>query len=1093
MEINTIISYHTISRRLPMVFLTAGMLAMPVAVHAQDDMEDAEPVKKTVVAPVRKHYATRHISGRVLSAVTHKPLPGAIVGAVGVQGYTALTDDDGSFAFDVPVFASSITVKLPSHNLLSTGLVKGEKQGDLLLYPSTFTADYDVATDLRNDRSASDMQYSSALNIKEEIEKQLGAYAHVITRNNTPGVGANMYVQGLNSIYSNAQPLIVVDGVVFDQQYGHSMLHSGFANDILTAINPADIDKVTVLRNGTALYGSKGANGVILIETKRSKSMATRITASLSAGVTFEPKFIDMMNASQYRGYASELLKSTGTPIRDFKWLNADPNYYYYKQYHNDTDWKDEIYRSALTQNYGIQVEGGDKVASYNLSVGYTTANSTLKYNNMNRFNIRFNTDIHLIDPLSIRFDASYSNTTRGIRDDGAPAGYDDGTPTAPSFLGYVKSPFLSPYSYGHGELSTSHLDITAEDYLSEALADYNNYNWKLANPWALNTYGDGENKNRFENSMLNLSITPVYTINPHLQLSEHFSYTLVNANEKYYVPINGVPEYYVSSVNGYRTNEVRSLFAKQNSMMSDTRLAWNNRYAGHSVSAFGGVRVNWEEYRPNYQLGYNTGSDKTPFMSSSLMNATSYGTNEKWRNINWYAQAQYDYLRRYFLTADFSAESSSLFGRDADGGAKICGVVWGLFPSVQAAWVMTNEPWLAGNPIVNYLRLTTGYDVSGNDNIGYYAAHSYLSSKLFINAIAGKTISGIGNTKVKWETTGRANFGLDARLFNNRVSVGFNVYKSWTRNLLMLKSLNFLSGLDSNWSNDGKLENTGFDVSLSGKILALKDFQWEAGATLGHYKNKVTALVDGAQAMQQTLYGVTIRSEVGKAANLFYGYKTSGVFATSDEAQQAGLYILDANGVAKHYFQAGDMRFVDVDGNHEINEKDMTVIGDPNPDIYGNLFTALTYKRFRLEARFNYSVGNDVYNYMRSQLEGGSRFMNQTTALNSRWQAEGQQTSVPRATFQDPMGNSRFSDRWIEDGSYLRLKTLTLSYDLPVNSTFFQGFQFWIQANNLFTVTKYLGSDPEFSATSSVIGQGIDLGELPQSRSVVAGVKINL
>lgn len=140
-------------------------------------------------------------------------------------------------------------------------------------------------------------------------------------------------------------------------------------------------------------------------------------------------------------------------------------------------------------------------------------------------------------------------------------------------------------------------------------------------------------------------------------RLSEHFSYTLVNANEKYYVPINGVPEYYVSSVNGYRTNEVRSLFAKQNSMMSDTRLAWHNRYNAHSVSAFGGVRINWEEYRPNYQLGYNTGSDKTPFMRTSLMNATSYGTNEKWRSINWYAQAQYDYLHRYFLTADLSAE----------------------------------------------------------------------------------------------------------------------------------------------------------------------------------------------------------------------------------------------------------------------------------------------------------------------------------------------------------------------------------------------------------------------------------------------------
>lgn len=1090
MEIKYIISHHTICRQLPLACLTLGLLTLPLGAHAQDDEEDV-PAKKTVVA--KKKYATRDIQGRIVDAATHKPIPGAIVGATGINGYSTLTSDDGTFKLPVPVFCSSITIKEPSHNQLTVGIKPAGDQGDLKIYTTAFTPDYAAQTDLRNDKSAGDMQYSSAINVKEEIEKQLGAYVHTTTRNNTPGVGANMYIQGLNSLYANAQPLIVVDGVVFDQQYGNTMIHSGVTNDILSAINPADIEKVTVLRNGTALYGSKGSNGVILIETRRSKSMATRITASLSGGVTFEPKYIDMMNAEQYRNYASELLKTTDTKIRDFKFLNADPTYYYYKQYHNDTDWKDEVYRTAITQNYGIQVEGGDKVASYNLSVGYTSAQSTLKYNDMDRFNIRFNTDIRLLDPLTIRFDASFSNITRSIRDDGAPSGYDEGTPTSPSFLAYAKAPFLSPYSYGHGQLSDSHLDISEEDYLSEALSSYSNYNWKLANPWALNIYADGENKNRLESSMLNLSLMPEWAVNRHLKVSEHFSYNLVNANEKYYVPINGVPSYYVSSVSAYRTNEVRSLFAKQNSMMSDTRVTWNNRYNAHSINVFGGVRVNWEQYRPNYQLGYNTGSDKTPFMNSSLMNATSYGSNDKWRNINWYAQAQYDYMRRYFLQADISAESSSLFGRDADGGVKVGGVVWGIFPSVQAAWVMTNEPWLAGNSILNYLRLTAGYDVSGNDNIGYYAAHSYLSSKLFINSISGKTIAGIGNTKVKWESTGRFNAGLDARLLDNRVSLSFNFYKSWTKNLLMLKELSFLSGLDNNWSNDGKLENTGFDAAVNFKVLNLKDWQWEVGGSIGHYKNKITALADGAQFMQSTLYGANIRSEVGKAANLFYGYKTAGVFSTTAEAEAAGLYVLGDNGVTKNYFKAGDVHFVDQNGDHAISESDMTVIGDPNPDIYGNISTAVSYKRFRLEARFNYSVGNDVYNYMRSQLESGSRFMNQTTNLLSRWQYEGQVTSVPRATFDDPMGNSRFSDRWIEDGSYLRLKTLTLSYDLPVNSTFFQGFQFWIQANNLFTITKYLGSDPEFAATPNIIGQGIDLGELPQSRSIVAGVKINL
>ena len=240
-------------------------------------------------------------------------------------------------------------------------------------------------------------------------------------------------------------------------------------------------------------------------------------------------------------------------------------------------------------------------------------------------------------------------------------------------------------------------------------------------------------------------------------------------------------------------------------------------------------------------------------------------------------------------------------------------------------------------------------------------------------------------------------------------------------------------------------------------------------------------------------MYGATIRTEIGQPANLFYGYLTDGVFSTSKDAANSGLYILDKNGVDHVAFGAGDMRFVDLDGNNEINESDRAIIGDPNPDIYGNIFTTLAWKRLKLDVRFNYSLGNDVFNYMRQQLEGGSRFMNQTTALNRRWQAEGQVTDVPKITFQDPMGNSRFSDRWIEDGSYLRLKSVTLSYDLPLKSEYLQGMQFWVQGNNLLTFSKYLGTDPEFSMTSNVIGQGIDLGRLGQSPSIVAGVKINL
>jgi TonB-linked SusC/RagA family outer membrane protein len=640
--------------------------------------------------------------------------------------------------------------------------------------------------------------------------------------------------------------------------------------------------------------------------------------------------------------------------------------------------------------------------------------------------------------------------------------------------------------------LSKTHFDIEEESYLSEALANYKNYNWQLGNPAAINEYSEAENKNRLENSMLNLTVTPSYRLSHNLTISEHFSYNLVNTNEIFYIPVSGTPSYYVSSIGAYRDNEVRSLASKQNSVMSDTRLDWSNRYNAHFVHLFGGARINWESYSMTSMLGYNTGNDKQPFMKSSLTNTNDFGTSDNWNSLAWYAQGEYNYMNRYFLQANVTVEGSSRFGRDG-GNFRMFDAAWGVFPGVQASWVISNESWMAKVSPINYLRLTAGFDVSGNDDIDYYAARSFFSASQFLNTISGLTFAGIGNSKIQWETTRRFNVGIETNLFNNRLSLSANYFHSNTDNLLTSQSLGFLSGLSENWTNDGKLKNQGFDVSIGLKVLALKNLQWEVGGSVGHYKNEITQLPEGQTFVDNDVYGATIRTQVGQAANLFYGYKSLGVFSKTEEAEAAGLYILGENGIDRTYFKAGDIHFADLNGDHQITEADRTFIGDPNPDLYGNIFTAVTYKHLKLDLRFNYSLGNDVYNYQRSQLEGGNRFMNQTTALIRRWQVEGQQTDIPQITFQDPMGNSRFSDRWIEDGSYLRLKSVTLSYDLPLQNEYLQGLQFWIQANNLFTLTKYLGSDPEFTMTSSVIGQGIDVGQLSQSRSIVAGIKIKL
>ena len=1079
------------------------LVAFPLSVFAQDEEGDEENLdflkpKRTVTV---KNYETRSVKGLVIDGATKKPIAGAIVRAADFDGYSVLTDDDGTYELSVPVFSSALYISTPDFNPVRMGLVKGEQQRQVILYPSTFAAEYGAQTNVINLYEATDFKYTNAINIKDEVQKQLGGQVRSISRNGTPGVGSTLFIQGLNSLNVNAQPLIVIDGVIVDQQYSRTLLHDGFYNDILSNLNPADIEKVTVMRNGTALYGSKGSNGVILVQTRRSKSMATRITANVSAGVVLEPKLISVMDANQYRSYASEMLKSTNTTNRKFKFLIEDRDYYYYDQYHQNTDWSDYVYHTAMTQNYGINVEGGDAVANYNLSVGYTSAQSALKYNDMDRLNIRFNTDITLMRDLSVRFDASFANQTRDIRNDGAPASYDEGTPTSPAFLAYVKSPFMSAYSYGHdetgkGRFSDSHYDLEKESYLSEALINYPNYNWKLGNPAAINEYGEGEVKNRFENSMLNLTITPKYEINSHLFVSEHFSYNLVNTKEVFYIPVNGTPDYYVANLGIFRENEVRSLASKQNSVQSDTRIDWNRRFDSHYIHAFAGARINWESFTSNSQLSYNTGSDKTPQPTSNDRSVN--GISENWNSLSWYLQAEYNYLSRYYLQANLTIDGSSRFGSES-GDIKLLKAPWAIFPGLQASWVISNEPWMAGIKGVDYLRLSAGFDMTGNDDIDYYASRSFFRAAQFLKSVSSLAFEGIGNNSVQWETTKRLNLGLEAGFLDNRIHVGFNYFRSNTNNLLTRQILGFLSGLSQNWSNGGKLENQGFDVNLTAKVISAKDWQWQVGASVGHYKNKITELPDGAQYVDNELYGATIRTQVDQVANAFYGYKTLGVFATTEEAKAAGksgtdgLYFLAENGVDRNYFQAGDVHFEDINGDGMITEADRVVIGDPNPDLYGNIFTTVAWKRLKLDVRFNYSLGNDVYNYMRSQLEGGSRFMNQTTALNRRWQAEGQQTDIPRITFQDPMGNSRFSDRWIEDGSYLRLKTATLSYDLPMNSEYIQGFQFWIQGNNLLTFTKYLGSDPEFSMTSNVIGQGIDIGSIGQCRSIVAGVKINL
>ena len=390
---------------------------------------------------------------------------------------------------------------------------------------------------------------------------------------------------------------------------------------------------------------------------------------------------------------------------------------------------------------------------------------------------------------------------------------------------------------------------------------------------------------------------------------------------------------------------------------------------------------------------------------------------------------------------------------------------------------------------MINYLKLNAGFDLTGNDGFDDSAAKTYFYPVKVVQ-MSGVSLSNIGNNSLQWETTKKFTAGMDINMFDNKLTVSGNFFYSLTDNLLSVSSLSYLTGIPNSWTNGGSLSNVGFDLAFNAKLINTNNIKWEAGASLGHYKNKIEKLPDG-RAISNTYYGATIRTQEGSPVGIFYGYKTDGVFATTQDAIDANYKISTVNGDFDP--EGGDMKFVDVNGDHVIDTKDMVQIGDPNPDFYGRVFTNLSYKNFTLSATVTYSIGGDIYNYQRMLLESGSRFMNQTLALTNRWSTEGQVTDVPKITYEDPHGNSRFSDRWIEDGSYVRLKNITLSYKIPMATTYLQGITIWGSANNLFTISKYLGSDPEFSTSNDILTRGIDRGLLPQSTNFSIGLKINL
>ena len=1079
--------------------LSVALVALlPSVVHASDIVSGGyvanDPVKVEAVAAQPDEVRT--ITGTVYDAATNTPMAGVRVQATGHVRVTAMTDADGKYKLNIPSYVTLLNFSTQGYALVQKAVGNADVV-NVRLYSSEFGESYSDDIVLTAERGFKDKD-SWAISADADIQNKLGADVRSITRSGTPGIGNVMFIRGLNSLNANTQPLFVIDGVIWDMQESNETNHMGLYNNVLNAIDVNDIRDIKILKNGTAIYGARGANGVVLINTKRGESMATRIVANIYANVALAPTTQKMLGAEAYRIYANDLVGTMDINAnRKIDFLREDKDFVYYNKFHNNTDWTDLVYREAVTQNYKVNVEGGDDVAMYNFSFGYTMSDSPLKGNNFDRLNIRLNSDVLLADNFTTRFDIAYTRVGREALDDGMREDQSAFPLSSTGVLAAIKSPFLSPYRYATtGEIS-SILDVAdnfAFDVVKASGVAFPNNSYY--NPMTILTKGSGTQKNELEYTNMGITVAPQYVLGD-FKITETFNYSLHRVSEKYYLPYatpadKSYYHFYVASMNEKIGNYVSSFFGKEAAVSSDTRVDWNKVFGAHSFDVFGGFRYTNFNFDSNSIYGANTGNDNSFNVGTNLDLLDSKGDNNVWSNMAWYFSADYSYKTRYFLQLAASLESSSRFGTNADDALKMCGVAWAFFPSVQAAWLVSSESWFNVKPI-NMLKLRAGYDIAGNDAIDYFAARSYLQASKFYDKSMGLQLGNVENDGVKWEQTARLNIGVDAMLFDNRLGLSFDWYTSKTSDLLVQKQYQFVTGMGKYWANGGELKNTGFEATVNAKLINTKNWQWELGASVGHYKNEITALDETLDPV--SVYGGEVITKVGESIGSFWGYKTDGVICSSEEADNLALFQRDAAGV-KQYFKAGDMKFVDVNPGNDpgcIDENDKVIIGNPNPDFYGNLYTRLKYKNLQLDINCNYSVGNDVYNFYRQQLESGSNFFNQTEAMANRWTVDGQVTDIPAVAFGDPVGNARFSDRWIEDGSYFKVKGIKLSYEVPVTVNWLQGLSVWCAAENVLTLTKYEGNDPEFSVSNNVLYQGVDAGLLPQTRSFHLGVKVNL
>ncbi|WP_207532136.1 SusC/RagA family TonB-linked outer membrane protein [Desertivirga arenae] len=914
-----------------------------------------------------------------------------------------------------------------------------------------------------------DLQKAPVRSFEEALAGRI-AGVQVSSPEGQPGMSSDIVIRGASSITQDNSPLYVVDGFPLESPNNNTL-------------NPSEIESIEVLKDASAaaIYGARGANGVIIITTKKGKTGKPVISYDGYYGSQQEIKRAQLMSPYEFVRYQLELdpVGKTESYTPAGKTLEA------YRSAPG-VDWQDQVFRAAGMANHNLSVRGGNDQTKYSISGSVMGQDGIIINSGFKRYQGRISLDQNIRKDFKVGLNANYSNTRI------------NGT-TPSSYNGNSNSLSLLYSVWGYRPVSAS--DVPLEDLIDSPMdpevdetADYR-YNPILSAKNELN--------NNFDNSLIvngyaqfpvlkNLTLRVTGGITRQTTRLE----TFYNSQTKYGD---------INSAQGSRGANGRLTSLEKNDFLNENILTYKRKFSKyHNLTVLGGFTM---QEQKNLSFGYQaSGLPNESLGLSGLEEGTAQTLNSSRSEnflMSYLGRVTYDYRSKYLFTASFRADGSSKFSTENK---------WSYFPSGAFAWRLSDEKFMKSLTFINNAKLRTSIGVTGNNRVSDFAYLSTITFPIsryytFNNAyFIGAIPTTLGNKDLRWETTMQADAGLDLSFLNSKFNLTVDYYNKRTYDLLLNAQLPSTTGYQNAFKNIGEVRNAGWEFELSTMNFNKKDFKWNTSFNISFNRNKVIELTQNQESMLTTIGWETgysnippYMAKVGQPIAQFYGFKWLGNYQYDDfKLNPDGTYSLKAsvpdNGTGRDKVQPGDIKYADINGDGTVNASDRMIIGNPNPDFIGGLSNNFNYKGFDLNVFFQWSYGNELLNANRLVFEGSPRLsLNQFASYAERWTPENQNNTYFRTKGYGP---TAYSSRIIEDGSYLRLKTVSLGYRIagkwlkPVNIS---SLRIYASAQNLITWTNYSGLDPEVSTKRAALTPGFDYAAYPRAKTIVFGLNVSL